>query len=607
MPDVKISALTGASTPLASTEVLPIVQSGSTVQVSVANLTAGRAVSASSLANGLGAVGTPSYTFTGDTDTGMWSPAADTLAFSEGGAEVMRITSAGNVGIGTNAPDRKLDVQGSGSITVRSRSTDTSGATVGVLASEHASGSSLQVRAGVGFTNLISTGAADPLILSTNSAERLRIDSSGNVGIGSTPAVRFQITQDQAAYSYFDYYNNTNAGGIVWRQIVRNLANTGNTSVDFTKLISSGFALNNNDNNAANFTSFGVGGSERMRIDSSGNVGIGTTSPTVPLEVSGSIRAVSLLQRVDNSGLTLVGGTTFNTTGASLTLRGSTSAFNAHGMEFYAGGSERMRILTGGNVGIGTGTPSVALDVAGTIRSVRNNAEVRITTATGYGWRTGTTSTASTLGYMFFQATTDNFATSFIDSMAIDSAGKVGIGTTSPSYKLQVNASSGANQVAYFVNDSVGSTLGGIASSINSGGNNTNSFHFAGVTQTVALYYLYGNGTTSYTSDIRVKKNVTTTRDGYLEDVCNLRVVKYNWYNDSDDTPRELGFIAQEVEQVFPGLVQDAMHPTKDGEIHKVLKGSVLTPILLKALQEASAKIDALAARVTQLEVSAEQ
>lgn len=53
------------------------------------------AASATSVANGLGAVGTPSYTFTGDLNTGMWSPAADTLAFSTNGAEVARLTSAG--------------------------------------------------------------------------------------------------------------------------------------------------------------------------------------------------------------------------------------------------------------------------------------------------------------------------------------------------------------------------------------------------------------------------------------------------------------------------------------------------------------------------------
>ena len=489
-------------------------------------------------------------------------------------------------------------------------------------------------------------------------------------------------------------------------------------------------------------------------------LGIGTTSPTVPLEVAGSMRAVGLLQRVDNSGLTLVGGTTFNTTGASIALRGSSAAFNTYGMEFYAGGSERMRIDSSGNVGIGTSSPdaNAKLDVAGTVRSGvgasdpgtgaafylvgsgsfqtviggaafavntgANNARterMRIasdgnvgigtssptyrldivsgdtTASVGYAMRLRSNATATAAAVQFTNSAasaqnglircTDTgetviqadgassllaFRTNGSERMRIDSSGNVGIGTTSISYKLEVAgdvriaggggdlriqsatgttstggdsqiyndannmifttgtttaermrigssgdvgigtsspssrlevaASSGSTQVAYFINNSAGSTLAGIAASIESGGNNTNSFHFAGVTQTVALWYLYGNGTTSYTSDIRVKKNVTTTRDGYLEDVCKLRVVKYNWYNDSDETPRELGFIAQEVEQVFPGLVQDALHPTKDGEIHKVLKGSVMMPIMLKALQEASAKIDALTARVAQLE-----
>jgi hypothetical protein len=53
------------------------------------------AASATSIANALGAVGTPSYTFTGDLNTGMWSPTADTLAFSTNGAEVARLTAAG--------------------------------------------------------------------------------------------------------------------------------------------------------------------------------------------------------------------------------------------------------------------------------------------------------------------------------------------------------------------------------------------------------------------------------------------------------------------------------------------------------------------------------
>jgi len=103
MADQKISALTPATTPLAGTEVLPIVQSSTTVKVAVSDLTAGRAVSATSIAAGLGAVGTPAYTFTGDLNSGMWSPAADTVAVSTVGAERLRVDSSGNVLAGTTS------------------------------------------------------------------------------------------------------------------------------------------------------------------------------------------------------------------------------------------------------------------------------------------------------------------------------------------------------------------------------------------------------------------------------------------------------------------------------------------------------------------------
>ena len=61
------------------------------------------AATATSIANGLGLVGTPSYTFTGDLNTGMWSPAADTVAVSTAGAECLRIGSDGNVLMGTSS------------------------------------------------------------------------------------------------------------------------------------------------------------------------------------------------------------------------------------------------------------------------------------------------------------------------------------------------------------------------------------------------------------------------------------------------------------------------------------------------------------------------
>jgi len=63
---------------------------------------------------GLGTALLPSYSFTGDTNTGMWSPTADTLAWSTGGVERMRVLSNGNVGIGTVTPNSPLHVSADG-------------------------------------------------------------------------------------------------------------------------------------------------------------------------------------------------------------------------------------------------------------------------------------------------------------------------------------------------------------------------------------------------------------------------------------------------------------------------------------------------------------
>jgi hypothetical protein len=98
MADLKISQLTGATTPLAGTEVLPIVQSSTTKKVSVSDLTAGREVSASK------------FIPTGNvvTGTGMYLPTSNELALSINGGESLRLTSTG-LGIGVTNPNVRLE------------------------------------------------------------------------------------------------------------------------------------------------------------------------------------------------------------------------------------------------------------------------------------------------------------------------------------------------------------------------------------------------------------------------------------------------------------------------------------------------------------------
>jgi hypothetical protein len=119
----------------------------------------------SGVVTGAGTVSAPVYSTTGDTNTGIFFPAADTIAFAEGGAEAMRIDSDGDVGIGTTSPAYKLDVNGSirGDTFVRS----TSGSV----------GSYLVANSGGGF-GVVGTATNHPLLFNTNDTERARISGS---------------------------------------------------------------------------------------------------------------------------------------------------------------------------------------------------------------------------------------------------------------------------------------------------------------------------------------------------------------------------------------------------------------------------------------------
>jgi hypothetical protein len=103
------------------------------------------------------------------------------------------------------------------------------------------------------------------------------------------------------------------------------------------------------------------------------------------------------------------------------------------------------------------------------------------------------------------------------------------------------------------------------------------------------------NGTYGTISDLRLKENIVQARD-YTEDIMKLNVVKYSFKKDHSETPTHLGFIAQEVEEVFPGLVET--RKSKELDDQKQIKMSVLIPMLVKTIQEQQKQIDELKAKI---------
>lgn len=214
----------------------------------------------------------PSITTTGDLNTGMWFPAADTIAFSTGGSEHVRITSTGNFGIGTSNPSAKIDiVPGTAAVPFRCRSRSDTNLILYQFTDAAASAAWAAITVTSTYFNFNSTSGF--IGFNTNSTERMRIDSSGNVGIGtSSPDAKLSINgiasfgAGAAATPSIAAFGDLNTG--MWFP-------------------------------AADTVAWSTGGSERMRVTSVGKVLMGGTSAVNDAFSGGG--GVRLLQLIGSS------------------------------------------------------------------------------------------------------------------------------------------------------------------------------------------------------------------------------------------------------------------------------------------------------------------
>jgi hypothetical protein len=504
----------------------------------------------------------------------------DNIRFFTIGSEGMRLTSTG-LGIGTSSPGAKLDVSGAG--IVRGFLTTTDAIKLGGNSSAPSSTDSFIYRP-----------ADNTLGFGTASAERMRIDSAGNVGIGtSSPSARLHVVSDvtttalvqSSAVATTLAINNTNANG--WGS---NLAiRTGGVDAGYFGTIGSLLGSTSQDlavyATAGNgFRVYTNGNNERMRIDSAGNVGIGTSSPNGKLDISsGDVWLSDNTVSAGEQNIYFANGSIRRAFikgiyGSSEDGSPTALAFgtNAAGTD----GSERMRIDSAGNVGIGTSSPGVRLDVNGDLRVPLTKSYYCYTTDYGMG-------TPDSAGLQIFSATGDSMrfghrlSSTFTERMRIDSSGNLLVGTT------ELNTGNGA---VCLRDNSIGTYWINATST----GSAWNHWIFRIGTTQVGSITTSGSSTSYVTSsDYRLKHDIAPMT-GALAKVAALKPVTYKWNADGSDGQ---GFIAHELQEVCPSAVtgeKDAVDAEGNPQ-YQGIDTSFLVATLTAAIQELKAINDAQA------------
>ncbi len=564
---------------------------------------------------------------------GLYGAGTDLLGISTGGAGRIFIDSTGRLGVGTSSPTTPLHVLSSSFplATFKSSAASTGnnisfvndtdvGVTLLTYGSTYAGGSVLSVGASgtaLSATNDLAIAGGNTLRLGTASTERLRIDSSGNVGIGTTsPSNTAGFSQQlEVAGSLPCISINQNNGSFTTRKY-----SLGADSVGC-------FGIWDNTSN-----------SYRFYAATSGNVGIGTSSPGYSLHILGSTANLAIQDSGANGTRALIEAT--NSAVYYGSTYGASNISTIFSQAGASGGIERMRIDSSGRLLVGTSSSRqvnasifpLQLQIEGTTyQSSSMSLVANLNSIDGsyivLGKSRGTSLNSSTivnsddsLGAFWFCGADGNtmprgaIIEAQVDGTpgANDMPGRLVFSTTadgasSPTERMRIT-NSGLTNLFVTANDGFQSR--------NSAAAGTTIAVFAGrhsatnTTNGTVSFQVWTNGNVQNTnnsygaiSDIKLKENIVNANSQW-DDIKALQVRNYNFKEGQTHT--QIGLVAQEAELVSPGLISES--PDRDeegndlGTVTKSVNYSVLYMKAVKALQEAMDRIETLEAKVAALE-----
>jgi len=504
------------------------------------------------------------------------------------GGERITVSGSGNVGIGQTSPASKLDVNGiifagsnsategtlilqdqysSGHLTNFGTNRSSGGPVIGygvypsagatnafsssvhstITIARSAFSMDSEFRWYTGGSQTVSIGAAATL------SQRMVLDNNGNLGIGATsPGARFEIKSSAA----------NNLGGLLLRA-----TSTANFPALLYENSTNGGALDLY-NNATLVSRIAANGDSY--VSSSGNFGVGTTTPTEKLHVVGGNIKV-------NNAYAMYFGDSANNNGGRIYCASATNDFyinqvNNSPLYLATNNNVRLTILGGGDVGIGTTSPYDKLEVLGAI------AATGASTGTSAQGTATIISVESGVGYLravdwgaeykslVVEGQTISLQTgvgSTTPRVIITSGGNVGINTT-PSYRLDVSGSARITGSLAVGNIAPSATAGRIDAS-----NDVVAFS---------------------TSDARFKTNITPISNA-LNKITQIGGYEFDWIPNQEYhgfEGHDVGVIAQEIEKVLPEVVKE-----RDNG-YKAVKYEKIVPLLIEAIKEQQKQIDEL-------------